>query len=74
MKSREGVGRHRLDHEYCTPLYKKGIKKTENKSMETTYARLKTAFLTGYWSERQRQSAENEKNNFAEILQKIIWE
>ena len=32
----EGGGGNWLDHQYYTPLYKKVIKKTENKSMETT--------------------------------------
>ena len=32
-----GGGRNHLDdHRYYTPLYEKGIKKTENKSMDTT--------------------------------------
>ena len=33
-----GGGRNQLDHQFYTPLYKKGIKKMENKSMETTLA------------------------------------
>ena len=36
MPKRGGGGDNRLDHQYYTRLYQKGIKKTENKSMETT--------------------------------------
>ena len=32
-----GGGGNWLDHLYHTPLFEKGMKKTENKSMETTF-------------------------------------
>ena len=44
-ESKVGGGRHRLDQWVYTPLYEKGMKKTENKSMETT----KTSQLTSYF-------------------------
>ena len=37
MKVGRGGGGNWLDHQKYTPLYEKGIKKTENKSMETTF-------------------------------------
>ena len=36
IKGGGGGGGNPLDHWEYTPLYEKGIKKTENKSMETT--------------------------------------
>ena len=36
MKEGGGGGGKWLDHQQYTPLYEKGIKKIENKSMETT--------------------------------------
>ena len=42
---RGGGGGSWFDHPYYTPLYKKGIKKIENKSMETTRPHIQTHTL-----------------------------